>query len=271
MSFVQLWQQEPRLRLAMAQPRPFAAGYHSPDHAHPFFELGMVLTGRCTWALGTQRAELNEGDFILIPPRRTHREIVTENTRTRLAWIGFDFDPPMAAPGWSQRAVPAGAWSQPLAQLLITAFEENQSGELGARERAKLALKDILILATRAAAAPRRAARPRTPDHSARIAGSAARYLTDNLAQPLSIQAVARYHSLGPAHFSVIFKRHHGKNPQSFLHAVRIDRAKALLAEGRLRIKEIAATCGYADAAHFCRRFKAVCRQTPRQFRLNAR
>ncbi|MCB1105485.1 MAG: helix-turn-helix transcriptional regulator, partial [Cephaloticoccus sp.] len=177
---------------------------------------------------------------------------------------------PVAAPSWSSRAVPAGAWTEALTQLLLNAFEENQSGELGAHERADLALREILILASRAAETPRRAPRQRAPDHSTRIAGSAARYLTDNLAQPLSVQAVARYHSLSAAHFSVIFKRHHGKNPRAFLHAARIARAQALLAEGRLRIKEIAATCGYADAAHFCRRFKAATGKTPKAFRASA-
>lgn len=272
MNFIQFWQQQPRLCLAMAQPRPFPTGYHSRDHAHPFYELGMVLNGSCTWALGRQRVELQQGDFILLPPRRMHHEIVSEGTRTRLAWIGFDFDPAsrVNAPDWSMRAISGGAWADALAQLLLIAFEENQSSELGARERASFALREILILAARAAETPKRAARHRDTDHSARIAGSAARYLTDNLAQPLSVQAVARYHSLSAAHFSVIFKRHHGKNPNAFLHAARIERAKTLLADGRLRIKEIAATCGYADAAHFCRRFKAVCGQTPRQFRLAA-
>lgn len=272
MNFVQFWQQRPRLCLAMAQPRPNHAGYASRDHAHPFFELGMVLAGSCTWVLGRQRIELQQGEFILLPPRRAHREIVNHGTRARLAWIGFDFNPasPVAAPAWSSRAVPAGAWTEALTQLLLTAFEENQSGELGSHERADLALREILILASRAAEIPRRAPRQRAPDHSTRIAGSAARYLTDNLAQPLSVQAVARYHSLSAAHFSVIFKRHHGKNPKAFLHAARIARAQALLAEGRLRIKEIAATCGYADAAHFCRRFKAATGRTPKAFRAAA-
>lgn len=253
----------------MAQPRAFLTGYHSHDHAHPFFELGMVLDGHCTWVLGRQRTELRQGDFILLPPHRTHREIVDDDTRSHLAWIGFDFDPAQAvtAPAWSARAVSAGPWADALAQLLFTAFEENQSTELGAHARADLALREILILTSRAAETPRRATRHRTTDHSIRIAGSAARYLTDNLAQPLSVQAVARYHSLSAAHFSVIFKRHHGKNPKAFLHAARITRAKALLAEGQWRIKEIAATCGYADAAHFCRCFKAATGKTPKAFR----
>lgn len=269
MNFVQFWQQQPRLCLAMAQPRPLPAGYHSRDHAHPFFELGMVLDGSCTWVLGRQRIELHQGDFILLPPRRAHREIVNKGVRSRLAWIGFDFTPSqsVSAPAWSARAVPAGVWADALSQLLITAFEENQSSELGAHARADLALREILILASRAAETPRRSPRQRTTDHSTRVAGSAARYLTDNLAQPLSVQAVARYHSLSAAHFSVIFKRHHGKNPKAFLHAARITRAKALLTEGQLRIKEIAATCGYADAAHFCRRFKAATGKTPKAFR----
>ncbi len=272
MSSVQFWQHAPQLRLAMIQRRVRPSTQRFRDHEHPFHELGFVLDGECHWALGRQRLQLNTGDFVLVPPGRRHREIIPAGGHARLAWVGFDFAPGIdATPPWSQQALAAGAWAAELDRLVEAVFAENQSTELGARERAQLALREILILVTRAALTPRRATVPAPVGPAQEVARSAARYLTDNLARPLSVHAVARYHSLGAAHFSVVFRRHHGVTPRDFLQRCRLDHARELLTAGDMRIKEIAATCGYTDAAHFCRRFKTAAGQTPRQFRLQQR
>jgi transcriptional regulator GlxA family with amidase domain len=36
-------------------------------------------------------------------------------------------------------------------------------------------------------------------------------------------------------------------------------------------VKEIAAACGYVDAAHFCHAFKTATRLTPKRYRHNTR
>lgn len=272
MAFVQFWQHAPELRLAVYQRRALPNTHQFRDHEHPFHELGFVLDGECHWAIGRQRLRVDAGGFVLVPPGRRHREIIPAGQHARLAWVGFDFGAAdVAAPAWTQQACAGGPWAEDLHRLVKTIFTENQSADLGGRERAQLALREILILVTRAATTPRPAANPVPINPAQEVARSAARYLTDNLARPLSVQAVARYHSLGAAHFSVVFRKHHGLTPRAFLQKTRLDRARDLLATGGLRIKEIAATCGYADAAHFCRHFKTATTQTPRQYRLKQR
>jgi two-component system response regulator YesN len=48
---------------------------------------------------------------------------------------------------------------------------------------------------------------------------------------------------------------------------VRVNRAKFMLQSYRMSVKEIAATCGYSDAAYFCRVFRKVTGLTPMQYR----
>lgn len=270
MASVQFFAHTPQLRLAVAQRRALPSSHRFREHSHPFHELGFVLEGECDWALGRSRLRVAAGGFVLVPPGRRHREIIPAGAHARLAWVGFDFGAvQVAPPEWSQQALAAGPWAEDLDRLVTTIFAENQSAALGGRERAQLSLREVLILVTRAAVSPRPVAV--AVNSAEEVARSAARYLTDNLALPLSVQAVARYHSLGAAHFSVVFRRHHGVTPRDFLQRARLDRARELLTTGDQRIKEIAATCGYTDAAHFCRRFKAASGQTPRQYRLRQR
>jgi YesN/AraC family two-component response regulator len=52
-----------------------------------------------------------------------------------------------------------------------------------------------------------------------------------------------------------------------YVNMVRVNRAKFMLQSYRMSVKEIAATCGYSDAAYFCRVFRKVTGLTPMQYR----
>jgi YesN/AraC family two-component response regulator len=48
---------------------------------------------------------------------------------------------------------------------------------------------------------------------------------------------------------------------------VRVNRAKFMLQNYGMSVKEIAANCGYSDAAYFCRVFRKITNLTPLQYR----
>ena len=52
-----------------------------------------------------------------------------------------------------------------------------------------------------------------------------------------------------------------------YLNAVRMNRAKFMLRNYGLTLKEVAANCGYSDIAYFCRMFKRMNKETPTQYR----
>ena len=48
---------------------------------------------------------------------------------------------------------------------------------------------------------------------------------------------------------------------------MRIDRAKALLADSSLRVHDVAERSGYSDVAHFSKSFKRITGVTPGEYR----
>lgn len=52
-----------------------------------------------------------------------------------------------------------------------------------------------------------------------------------------------------------------------YLNLVRINRAKFMLRNYSLTLKEVAANCGYGEVAYFCRIFKKITKETPTQYR----
>lgn len=253
-------------------PRASRAGLAFNEHTHPFHELGMVLEGECDWRLGARRERLRAGDLLLVPAGARHAEKTPARSRARLGWIGFDFaDGHAEVPASLCSALGGGEHADELRRLFEVVCAEHQGSAEGHAERAELALREVLILLSRLRPAGEEAETRRAPKVrlAQRLAKSAALTLAGNLAQPLRIRDLARYHSLSASHFARLFREHQGVTPRRFLQDARLERAKALLAAGQLNVKEIAAACGYVDAAHLCHAFKTATGLTPRRFRLS--
>ncbi|HEV2883063.1 MAG TPA: AraC family transcriptional regulator [Pyrinomonadaceae bacterium] len=82
---------------------------------------------------------------------------------------------------------------------------------------------------------------------------------------PLEELAAAAY--LSPFHFARLFKKLTGLPPHAYLAALRIERARTLLAATDDSITEIAARVGYANSSHFGKAFRRFTGLTPRAFR----
>jgi AraC-like DNA-binding protein len=99
-------------------------------------------------------------------------------------------------------------------------------------------------------------ARP-TPAGAPGSAVSAAReYLHEHATEPVTLAELAAVARLSPTHLVRAFGHAYGLPPHRYQTALRIDRAKRLLAARRLTIGEIAHAAGFADHAHFTRTFR---------------
>ena len=67
--------------------------------------------------------------------------------------------------------------------------------------------------------------------------------------------------------FFTIFKEESGYNFIEYLTNVRMDRAKELLDNSDLSMKEICAMCGYTDPNYFSRSFKKNVGVTPTEYK----
>ena len=79
----------------------------------------------------------------------------------------------------------------------------------------------------------------------------------------LTAAAVARELRVSMSHLTRELKRHTGLGFRQHLRAIRIARAKELLADATLSIKEIAAAAGYSSASNLDRQFRSVVGRRP--------
>ncbi|MBV9488925.1 MAG: helix-turn-helix domain-containing protein [Verrucomicrobia bacterium] len=94
-------------------------------------------------------------------------------------------------------------------------------------------------------------------------------YIADHQTNPVGLGEVARAMHVDPYHFCKVFKKATGLTFTEYLGRVRVENAKALLANPHLRVSEIAYMVGFQSLTHFNRRFHQVTGQSPTGFREN--
>jgi len=87
-----------------------------------------------------------------------------------------------------------------------------------------------------------------------------------NYAQPLDVPAMARTALMSPAHFSRKFRASYGETPYSYLMTRRIERAKALLRQGK-PVTDACVAVGCTSLGSFSSRFTEIVGVTPSQYR----
>ena len=135
------------------------------------------------------------------------------------------------------------------------------------RDKAKQVVRHMMLNDARSPAAPQAhfyASLDGIQDVRVR---QAAHFMEQRLDAPPRIEAVSRYVGIGPRQLERCFHKALGKSPTSFQRQLRLDYGGWLLRNSAIPIAQIALDCGFSDAAHFARDFRAHSGMTPREFR----
>ena len=99
------------------------------------------------------------------------------------------------------------------------------------------------------------------------IVRQAMAYMEQNYAQKLTLQDVADHCFVSQWHMSKLINKHMGKSFYDLLNSIRVEAAKRLLEDPKLKIGEIVELVGCSDSAQFSRVFKKVVGVSANQYR----
>ncbi len=85
-----------------------------------------------------------------------------------------------------------------------------------------------------------------------------ARYIEGNLAQPMTLAALAGRANLSVSQFSVEFKRHFGTSPMDYVLSQRLQQATYFLRDHNLSISEVARRVGFKTLSTFHASLKSI-------------
>ncbi|WP_029192705.1 response regulator [Paenibacillus harenae] len=83
----------------------------------------------------------------------------------------------------------------------------------------------------------------------------------------LSLQRIADHMYLTPSYICVIFKEETNATINQYIAQIRVDKAKQLMKDNRIKVKDVAARVGYGDSNYFTKLFKKQTGLTPNEYR----
>ncbi|OXS53032.1 hypothetical protein B1A99_31205 [Cohnella sp. CIP 111063] len=102
---------------------------------------------------------------------------------------------------------------------------------------------------------------------SGKIAQTAKELIDEQYRDPeLKVETLAQQVYINPSYLRGVFKKTHGITVTDYITQKRMEEAKALLLEGRIKLADIAEQVGYNDPAYFSRAFKKYYGASPRDF-----
>lgn len=98
-----------------------------------------------------------------------------------------------------------------------------------------------------------------------------AKFILENLGEPLSVEDLAAELNMSKFYFLKEFKKAAGVTPYQYLIELRMKRAMELLREPSVSLADLALQLGFSDQSHFSRAFKAFTGASPAAYRKRAR
>jgi YesN/AraC family two-component response regulator len=98
--------------------------------------------------------------------------------------------------------------------------------------------------------------------------GKVQEYIDSHYKEDIALLDLAGVFGYTDVYFCKLFKQNFGKNFITYLNEYRMDKAKELLANPEINIKDVSALAGYRDANYFTRVFKRMVGKTPSEYRI---
>jgi two-component system response regulator YesN len=105
-----------------------------------------------------------------------------------------------------------------------------------------------------------------TIDYTNHIVKATREYLENHYADDISLEDMASQVNISPQYFSKLIKKTTGFNFIDWLSMLRVRKAKELLTDSSLTVKEVCFMVGYKDPNYFSRIFKKRIGITPSEY-----
>lgn len=110
-----------------------------------------------------------------------------------------------------------------------------------------------------------------TPTRSHSVFEAIRDYIDNHYQEPLSRDIVAAEFYISPNYLSQLFHKEGGIKFNDYLIQTRLEKAKYLLKQYDMKVKEVAHNCGFSDSNYFCRSFRKKTGRSPSEYRVQYR
>lgn len=246
-------------------------------HSHDFCEIYCFIKGMASYIVEDCKYPLLPGDVLIIPPNKLHQLDINDSSKTYeryVLWIDLRYLKKVSTNETNlfacfEKASEHNAFlirNSALSDKVRRIFESvaySKRELFGADIECEEKIKTLLITLARFFL-------QRTEGYT--VVGKtnacvtrAIEYISDHIAEDLSIDTLATKLFVNKFYFSHIFKETTNTPPHKYVLKKRLVLAKQLI-EQNLALSDVYQKCGFSDYTHFFRAFKNEFGITPKQF-----
>jgi AraC family transcriptional regulator len=251
-----------------------------PEHRHREHVVLIGLSDGCHGELRTEsgrmlRGKQSRGAVYVLPAGLSHQASIQSSSEH----LAIFLEPALVKRAAAEARLSSGfeilerySRTDPIIHSIGMALlgelnSEGLSGRLYADSLANLLAVHLLRYYTTASAAPERF----TGGLPGPTLKQVMNFIAENYASDITLSELARVAGMSSFHFAREFKRATGITPHQYVIRFRIERAKTLLAEGRVPLIEVGLRSGFSHQSHFTRLFRKLTGTTPNTYRLALR
>lgn len=260
----------------------FPEGWFQKPRIFFDYELIFMLDGEVVYIEEEDHIQVHPGEVIFLSPNRINSSLILSKparflflhflpggvptSMSREEWhrsvqrtievrhpaeTVFDLQGPVGLNRWMK---PAGVWHRVVASL-EAAIQDRQDLSPFGRISESLWASQILLLLSRSLL-EESGIFPVTRRSSEKLLKKADSLIQERYADALNVEGLAALLNVTPQYLIRAFQAHYGETPLARIHKVRLARARELLAQTDLTIKEISDMIGMPNVNHFCRFFR---------------
>lgn len=230
-----------------------------PEHAHDYFEIEYVLSGKGTLFLNDTPYPFESGTLSFFTPVdfqaiKVESDITLLNISFTESWVDADIAFQLISP-----AVISG-YNFPMYERFVEEYNsENKYNDIVVKGILNTVLCDIT----------RNIKKEKSENHK-KLPVAIRRsllYIHQNFTRDISLQAVSKNSFLHPVYFSKLFCDTMDMTFSQYLSGIRLEYAKRLLVNSDFTVTQICYMSGFSSLSHFLRCFKASYGATPKSYR----
>jgi AraC-like DNA-binding protein len=235
------------------------------NHTTPCCEMFHIIKGRVRLIMGSSRVEAVAGDTLLIPTERLHRDEFDPDQRLEVFMVFFSWRAERDYFAYVNNArlqrlpsamkVEVGRMFNHLRMDRLV--DDDDAHRLLVRSQVLTLLMVLLQECIRG--------RRHRGRHQRQLSGLQRRqslmlrakaFLEGHFHEPLALNDIARVLKVSPFYLSHVFSKESDFSLFAYLTALRMNRAKDLLAQGALNVAEVANAAGYDNSHYFSKIFR---------------
>lgn len=220
----------------------FPPGHATPDQIIVSHRLIVVVEGRIDYTIEGETRSLAAGNWIWVAAW-SRRQWTAAKGGCELNWCEFTTDP-VAVPAGFYLVEKAGAEARTRLAAMAEQWKTRDAwSSLVLEAEVKRMAAEFWSHA--------KTARPELERERHPEVRRAVMWLETHYVRADALESFYQGLSLSPNHFRLLFRRQTGETVQAMLARLRLRRARYLVTETALSVKEIAAECGFDDPLYF--------------------